>query len=136
MKCLGLERVSQAVLRTCMPWKNSKGKPPLVWLWERANIIIAKIVRKYGKKQGDAGMFFNAVICFFAAIFFVITDKNILLYQKELLPYAIINCVFFAGGFYFMYIALSEGSFIVSKMLSSASIIIPVYYGKIGRAHV
>lgn len=93
------------------------------------NEFEAMIVRQHGKKQCEAGIFFNAVICLFASLFFIISDNNSFVFSKELIPYSIINCILYAGGFYFMYVALSEGSFISTKMLSSSSVIIPIFYG-------
>lgn len=94
-----------------------------------ANEAESMIVRQRGRKQAHGGFFFNAIICLFAAVFFIVTDKNSFAFPKELLPYGIASCIFYAGGFYFLYVALSEGSFVGSKMLSAASVLIPVCYG-------
>lgn len=87
------------------------------------------LVKRYGKKYGDGGMLFNAFICFFAVIFFLITDKNGLCFPKELLPYGIFSCVMFATGFYTMYLALQIGSYAGTTMFSSFSGIFPIIYG-------
>ena len=87
------------------------------------------IVRRYGKKHGAGGMFFNAIICLFAMVFFFLTDKGGLCFPKELWLYGIISCLMFATGFYTMYVALQLGSFVASKLLSSFSGVISIVYG-------
>lgn len=87
------------------------------------------IVRYYGKKYGDGGMFFNAVICLFSAIFFLVTDKGGLYFPKELLPYGLLSCLLFAVGFYTMYLALRIGSYALTMLISSFASVISVIYG-------
>lgn len=87
------------------------------------------VVRRYGRKYGDGGLFFNAIICLFASVFFFVTDKGGLCFPKELWGYGLVSCVMFATGFYTMYLALSTGSYVGSKMFSSFSSIIPIFYG-------
>lgn len=90
------------------------------------------IVKQYGKKHKIGGMFFNAIICAFAGVFFVI--KEIVLaggldVPASLLPYALLSCLMYATGFYTMYKALQLGSFGMTKLLSSFSGIITIVYG-------
>lgn len=87
------------------------------------------IVKKYGQKHQVGGMFFNAVICLFSMVFFVVTDKDGLNFPKEIWAYGIISCGMFAAGFYYMYAALKTGSYALTKLLSSFSGIITISYG-------
>ena len=87
------------------------------------------IVRRYGKKYGDGGMFFNAFICLFATVFFLFTDKGGLCFPKELWVYGIISCLMFATGFYTMYLAMQIGSYVGTRMFSGFSVIFPMFYG-------
>ncbi len=87
------------------------------------------IVKKYGQKHQIGGMFFNAVICLFSMIFFFITDKDGLYFPKELWSYGLISCVLFAAGFYYMYAALKVGSFAITKMFTSFTVIVTIVYG-------
>ena len=87
------------------------------------------IVKKYGQKHRIGGMFFNAVICLFSMIFFIITEDGGFYFPKELWAYGLISCLMFAGGFYFMYAALKVGSFALTKLLSSFSSVITIAYG-------
>ena len=36
----------------------------------------AMTVKRYGDKHGKGGMFFNAILCLFAVVFFLISDKD------------------------------------------------------------
>lgn len=89
------------------------------------------IVRRYGKKYGSGGMLFNAILCLFSAVFFIITDKGGLVFTKELIIYGLISCILFATGFYTMYLALATGSFAITKLINSFSGIISIIYGVI-----
>jgi len=88
----------------------------------------AMLVRRYGKKY-STGLFFNAILCLFATLFFILKDQNGFSYSHQLLLYGVVSALLFAGGFYFMYLALRQGSFIGTKMIGSFSVVITVYYG-------
>ena len=87
------------------------------------------IVKHYGKKHVSGGMFFNAIICLFALVFFVVTDKGGLCFTNEMLVFGLISCSMYALGFYSMYIALQLGSFVATKMIASFSGVISIIYG-------
>ncbi|MBQ3123809.1 MAG: EamA family transporter [Clostridia bacterium] len=87
------------------------------------------IVRRYGKKYGAGGMLFNAILCLFSAVFFIVTDKGGLVFTKELVSYGLVSCILFATGFYAMYLALSMGSFAMTRLINSFSGLISIFYG-------
>ena len=87
------------------------------------------VVRRYGRKYGDGGMMFNAILCLFSAVFFVVTDKGGLVFTKELIVYGIIGCILFAAGFYGAYLALQMGSFAMKRLINSFSGLISIFYG-------
>ncbi|MBQ8526109.1 MAG: EamA family transporter [Clostridia bacterium] len=86
-------------------------------------------VRAYGKKHGIGGMFFNAVICLFAMVFFFVTDKGCLSFSKELVAYGLVSCLMYATGFYAGYLAFQTGSYVATKLISSFSVVIAIFYG-------
>jgi len=86
-------------------------------------------VKHYGDKHKVGGMFFNAVICLFSTLFFIITDKGGLCFTNEMLVYGLISCCMFALGFYSMYVALQIGSYVATKMIASFSGVISIVYG-------
>ena len=87
------------------------------------------VVRHYGKKYGSGGMFFNAVICFFGMIFFFVTDKEGLIFTSEVLGYGLLSCLMFATGFYMAYVSYRTGPFMLTRLLSSFSGLITIFYG-------
>ena len=86
-------------------------------------------VKNYGKKYGKGGMFFNAIICLFAMIYFFITDKNGLQFPKGIWIYGIVNSIMYATGFYTGYAAYKTGSFGFTKLFVSFSAIFSIFYG-------
>lgn len=87
------------------------------------------VVKEYGKRRESGGTFFNAIICFFSMIFFFVTDKDGFYFPRALWGYGILSCLAYAGGFYFMYLALKLGSYANTKLVSSISGIVIIIYG-------
>ena len=101
----------------------------LVLVTSLINAGESMLLRRYGRKHGDGGMLFNAVICLFAAVFFILSDKGGLCFPGGIVLYGIANSLMYAGGFYFYFLALKTGSFIGSSMICSFSFVISVFYG-------
>lgn len=101
----------------------------LILLNQAAHQVEGMLVRRYGKKHGSGGLFFNAIICLFAMIFFVLTDKGGFYFPKELWGYGLVSCLMFAAGFYSMYLALQLGSYAISRLISSFSGVFAIVYG-------
>lgn len=89
----------------------------------------AMIVKRHGQKHGKGGMFFNAIICLFALIYFFVTDKGGLQFQKGIVIYGLINSTMYALGFYSAYIAYKLGSFGLTRLFTSFRVIISTFYG-------
>ena len=87
------------------------------------------ITRHYFRKRGSGGLFFNAIICLFSMLFFVVTDKGGFNFSRELFAYGAISIVMFVAGFYSMFIAFQIGSYAISILLSSFSGVIAIVYG-------
>ncbi len=87
-------------------------------------------VKRYGEKYGKGGMFFNAFLCFFAVIYFFISDIGDLNFLSEKLwIFGIVNSFMYAAGFYSMYIALKEGSYGLTRLVTSFTGIVSILYG-------
>ena len=97
-----------------------------------ANVFLQQgetmIVRRYGRKY-RGGMLFNSIICLFAVVFFLLTDKGGLCFPKEIFWYGAVSCIMFATGFYSMHLAMQWGSYVASKMIASFSGVISIIYG-------
>ena len=87
------------------------------------------IVKNYGKKYGKGGMFFNAIICLFAMIYFFVTDNGGLQFPKGIWIYGIINSFMYAIGFYAAYVAFKIGSFGLTRLITSFAVLISTFYG-------
>lgn len=101
----------------------------LIFLGVIANQLESMIVKRYGEKYGKGGMFFNAIMCFFATIYFFVTDKGGLHFPKEIVLYGIINSVMYGIGFYAGYVAYKSGSFGLTWLFTAFGVIIPAFYG-------
>lgn len=94
-----------------------------------AHQLEVMIVKRYGEKHGKGGMFFNAIICLFAMIYFFVTDKGGLVFAKGILGYGIVNSFMYATGFYAAYAAFKLGSFGLTRLFTSFGVIISTFYG-------
>ncbi len=93
----------------------------------------AIVVKNYGKKHGKGGMFFNAFLCLFAVVYFVVSD---LLLDKSgfQLPPAVLLCgaltsILYAAGFYAAYVAYAAGSFGLTRFYTSFGGVLTIVYG-------
>lgn len=87
------------------------------------------VVKEYGRRRSSGGTFFNAIICFFSMLFFVVKNNDGFYFPRELWVYGILSCLAYAGGFYFMYVALKLGSYANTRLVSSISGIVIILYG-------
>lgn len=87
------------------------------------------IVKNYGAKHGKGGMFFNAILCLSATIYFFVTDKGGLVLPTGVLIYGLVNSTMYAVGFYSAYIAFKIGSFGLTQFFTSFVGIITIFYG-------
>lgn len=87
------------------------------------------LVRRYGRKHGAGGMLFNGVICLFAMVFFVLTDRDGFHFVSGLWVYGIVNAVLYAAGFYFAYLAYAAGNYFLTNTITSMQFIVPIIYG-------
>lgn len=91
------------------------------------------ITRKCSKQNGDGGIFFSCLISFFSMLFFLfkdlLMDSRGITIPSVMWAFGIISGLFYAGGFYYMYVALEEGSFSLVRLVSTSSIIFPIIYG-------
>ena len=86
-------------------------------------------VKEYAKRYGSGGMLMNAVIALFAALFFLLTDKNGFFVPSGMLPLALVNACLFAAGFYFTYVSFRIGPYGLTRLISSFSLLFGIFYG-------
>lgn len=89
-------------------------------------------VKSYAKKYNSGGFIMNAIIALFACAFFF--AKVLILgegfnFLGAMIPYALINSLFYFCGFYFAYVAFKIGPFGLTRLVASFSLMFPIFYG-------
>ncbi len=93
------------------------------------------LIKKYNQKHSKGGFIFTAFVSLFAMVFFfisdLITDPNGLQFNIEVLPYALIAGVLYCAASLATYLALQCGSFAITMLILSYSLVISILYGLI-----
>lgn len=87
------------------------------------------MIKKYNSKHKDGGFIFVAMLSFFSMLFFLITDKGGLIFPIEMIPYGIIAGFFYCMASFLTYVALGIGSFVLTNLFLSYSLLFSVGYG-------
>ncbi len=101
----------------------------LILLYTLLNLSESVFVRTYAKKHGSGGMLMNAIIALFAALFFLITDKDGFHAPPEMIPLALINAFLFAAGFYCTFAAYKCGPYGLTRLIGNFALIFTIFYG-------
>lgn len=86
-------------------------------------------IKKYNQKHTKGGFLFTAVTSLFALLFFALTDRNGFTVPVAMLPYAAFAGLLFCGASFLTYVALGCGSFVLSNLILSYSLLISIGYG-------
>lgn len=86
-------------------------------------------IKRYNQKHTKGGFLFTAMISVFALLFFVVTDKGGITIPPLLWGYGIIGGIFYSTASFMTYIALGCGSFAMSMLILSYSLVFPIGYG-------
>ena len=89
----------------------------------------AMIVKRFGAKHGKGGMFFNAILCLAATVYFFATDTGGFQLPTGVLVYGLVNSTMYAVGFYTGYLAYKLGSFGLTRLFTSFGGILTIGYG-------
>ena len=105
----------------------------LILLASCTSLAEGVIIKKYNGKYTSGSFVFTAMISFFSMAFFLlsdlITDPSGLSFPAELLPYALFAGVWYCAATILTYIALQIGSFVISLLVISYSIVFSTAYG-------
>ena len=101
----------------------------LIVVFTLLNLAESIFVKTYAKRHGSGGMLMNAIIALFASSFFLITDEGGFYAPTEMLPYAIINALLFAAGFYSAFVAFKIGPYGLTRLISNFSLTFSIFYG-------
>ena len=104
----------------------------LVLLVVALNMGESIAVKAYTKKHNSGGFIMNAIIALFACAFFVVKvliSGDGFNFLGAMIPYALINSVFYFCGFYLAYVAFKIGPFGLTRLVASFSLMMPIFYG-------
>ena len=101
----------------------------LIILKSIANISEGILIKKYNAKHSAGGMFFTGIISLFALAFFLISDKNGLYFPADMFPYAIAYGLIYCISYFLTFLALACGSFTLSMLIISYSLVFPILFG-------
>lgn len=91
------------------------------------------LIKEYNKKYEKGGFIFTAIVSLCAMIYFVIYDLIVddagLIFLPEMLPYAIIAGILYCAASVLTYYALQIGSFALTMLILSYSLVFSVLYG-------
>lgn len=103
----------------------------LIILKTIANIGESVLVKKYNAKHSAGGMFFTGVISLFALFFFVVSDKNGFNFPAGMFPVALAYGLIYCISYFLTFVTLACGSFTLSMLIISYSLVFPILYGVI-----
>ena len=87
------------------------------------------MIKKYNSKHSKGGFIFTALISLFAMLFFLITDTGELLFPPQMIPYGIAAGAFYCMASFLTYVAFGCGSFVLTNLFLSYSLLFSVGYG-------
>lgn len=93
------------------------------------NQVEAVMIKKYNAKYSQGGFVFTALISLFAMVFFFIIDKDGLCFPPRLILYGIISGFFYCFASYLTFVALGCGSYMLSNLFLSYTLIFSIIYG-------
>lgn len=86
-------------------------------------------IKRYNQKHTKGGFLFTALTSLFAMLFFAVTDRDGFRVPAQMLPYAAAAGALFCGASFLTYVALGCGSFVMSNLILSYSLLISIGYG-------
>lgn len=101
----------------------------LIILKTIANISESVLIKKYNTKHSAGGMFFTGIISLFALVFFFVSDKNGFNFSVDMLPYAVAYGFIYCISYFLTFVALACGSFTLSMLIISYSLVFPILFG-------
>lgn len=87
------------------------------------------MIKKYNSKHKKGGFIFTALISLFAMLFFFVTDNGGLKFPPEMIPYGIASGAFYCMASFLTYVAYGCGSFVLTNLFLSYSLLFSVGYG-------
>ncbi len=91
------------------------------------------LIKQYNKKHEKGGFIFTAFVSVFGLVFMLVSNlvkgEGLPSFSLEILPYAIIGGILYCSASIFTYIALQCGSFAITMLVLSYSLVFSILYG-------
>ena len=105
----------------------------LITLSAATHLAEGVFIKEYNKRNEKGGFVFTSLVSLFAMLFFlfydIIADKGGLTFLPEMIPYAVISGILYCSASFLCYVALQIGSFAISLLIVSYSLVFPTLYG-------
>ncbi|MBR7098116.1 MAG: EamA family transporter, partial [Clostridia bacterium] len=101
----------------------------LIFLSTASNLAESIFIKHYNARHNRGGFIFTAFISFFSMLFFLVTDRNGFCLPPDLWWYAIIAGVLYCSASFLTYVALKIGSYAMTMLILSYSIVMSIGYG-------
>jgi drug/metabolite transporter (DMT)-like permease len=105
----------------------------LSMLWSALSSGIHQVeaiaIKKYNNKHSDGGFIFTALVSLFAMVFFFIIDRDGLCFPPLLIFYGVIAGVFYCSASYLTFVAFGCGSYMLSNLFLSYTLVFSIAYG-------
>ncbi|MBQ9760352.1 MAG: EamA family transporter [Clostridia bacterium] len=88
-------------------------------------------IKRYNTKHARGGFLFTAFVSFFSMLVFLVTDKNGFFLPSGIWLYAIAAGILYCSASFLTYVALQIGSYAMSMLILSYSIVLSIGYGLI-----
>lgn len=87
------------------------------------------LIKKYNSRHSKGGFIFTALVSLFSMFFFLITDKGGFHCPAGMIWYALVAGVLYCSASFLTFVALGCGSFAMSMLILSYSIVFSIGYG-------
>ena len=105
----------------------------LITLSAATHLAEGVFIKEYNQRNENGGFVFTSLVSLFAMLFFlfydIIADKGGLTFLPEMIPYAVISGILYCSASFLCYVALQIGSFAISLLIVSYSLVFPTLYG-------
>ena len=86
-------------------------------------------IKKYNSKHTAGGFIFTSLVCFFSMATFVVSDTDGVEFPPQIWIYGIVAGVLYCSASFLTYVALGCGSFAMSMLILSYSLVFSIGYG-------
>lgn len=101
----------------------------LIILKAMVHMVEGTLIKKYNSKYSEGGFLFTGIVSLFSMLFFVISDTNGINFTGGIVPYGILGGICYSSASIFTYIALGCGSFALTMLILSYSLMFSIVYG-------